>query len=151
MVQANSSVGHRAGARPSLSCAARDNNDNDDPRNDDPRNDDDDDDVHDDVGDDDVALRLSDIHLKRDIVRVGGWTTGYRSILPVTLERLRLCGCDGAGGLDYERLGTRMMTWDEWQRRHDVAEGGCLNAGSEGHREAPGVRLQSSGCRMRAI
>jgi hypothetical protein len=73
--------------------------------------------------------------LKRDILRVGRLDNGlplYRfrylwsdvvyvgvmaqDVLPVMPEAV-LVGEDGFMRVDYERLGTRMMTWDEWQRR----------------------------------
>jgi hypothetical protein len=100
-----------AGSRPSFSRANDDDDDNDN------RNDND-------------ARRL-----KRNVVRVGRLANGlplYRfrylwsdlvhvgvmaqEVLPVMPDAV-LVGEDGFMRVDYERLGTRMMTWDEWQRR----------------------------------
>ena len=77
---------------------------------------------------------VSDRRLKRDIVRVGRLANGLpcykfryvsssdiyvgviaQEVLPVVPEAV-IVGEDGYMRVDYARLGTRMMTWAEWQR-----------------------------------
>jgi hypothetical protein len=81
--------------------------------------------------------QFSDARLKRDVARVGKLDNRialYRfrylnssdvyvgviaqEVLAVAPEAV-IIGNDGLMRVDYERLGTRMMTWDEWQKRRE--------------------------------
>jgi hypothetical protein len=83
------------------------------------------------------AQQLSDARLKRNVVRVGKLDNRvvlYRfnyldssdvyvgviaqEVLAVVPEAV-IIGEDGFMRVNYERLGTRMMTWDEWQRQRE--------------------------------
>ena len=83
------------------------------------------------------AQQLSDARLKRNVVRVGKLDNRvvlYRfnyldssdvyvgviaqEVLAVVPEAV-IIGEDGFMRVNYERLGTRMMTWDEWQKQRE--------------------------------
>jgi hypothetical protein len=83
------------------------------------------------------AHQLSDARLKRNVVRVGKLDNRvvlYRfnyldssdvyvgviaqEVLAVVPEAV-IIGEDGFMRVNYERLGTRMMTWDEWQKQRE--------------------------------
>lgn len=101
-------------------------------------------------------LVFSDIRLKRDISQVGRLANGlklYRfhylwsdtEYVGVMAQEVRLLmpdavvhGADGYLRVDYDRLGTRMMTWHEW-----LAAGICAEASQNG------CRLEDAGRRRR--
>ena len=83
------------------------------------------------------AQQLSDARLKRNVVRVGKLDNRvvlYRfnyldssdvyvgviaqEVLALVPEAV-IIGEDGFMRVNYERLGTRMMTWDEWQKQRE--------------------------------
>jgi hypothetical protein len=85
----------------------------------------------------------SDTRLKTDVVRVGQLANGlplYRfrylwsnefyvgvlaqEVLPVVPYAV-IVGKDGFMRVNYEMLGTRLMTWDEWQNRSSNPAPAC--------------------------
>ena len=78
---------------------------------------------------------VSDVRLKRDVVRVGQLPNGlplyrfrylwsdmvYVGLMAQDVQRIApeavVRGEDGVTRVHYGRLGTRMMTWDEWQQQ----------------------------------
>jgi endosialidase-like protein len=93
-------------------------------------------------------VSASDIRLKRDIALVGRradgiaiyryrylWSdTVYVGVMAQEIAESRpdavLRGVDGFLRVDYGKLGTRLMTWDEWSLRHALA-GNFAVAGAE--------------------
>jgi hypothetical protein len=92
----------------------------------------------------------SDTRLKTDVVRVGQLDNGlplYRfrylwsnefyvgvlaqEVLPVVPYAV-IVGEDGFMRVNYEMLGTRLMTWDEWQNRSSNPTPACEPARDDG-------------------